>query len=56
LKDGSVLLLTVGRARPPSGRDLLDDELEPSVRVDSKGVPGGDAAWQRALEWLVERR
>jgi carboxyl-terminal processing protease len=56
LKDGSLLLLTVGRIRTPSGRDILDEALEPSVRVPSQGAPGEDAAWQRALEWLVEQR
>jgi carboxyl-terminal processing protease len=56
LRDGSVLLLTVARLRTPSGRDILDEALEPSVRVPSKGAPGEDAAWQRALEWLADKR
>ncbi|HYH96623.1 S41 family peptidase [Hyalangium sp.] len=56
LKDGSVLLLTVARVRTPSGRDILDEALEPSVRVSSKGTSGEDAAWQRALEWLADKR
>jgi carboxyl-terminal processing protease len=56
LKDGSMLLLTVARIRTPTGRDLLDEALEPSVKVASGGAPGSDAAYQRALEWLVEHR
>lgn len=55
LKDGSMLLLTVARVHTPTGRDLLDEALVPSVHVASEeGLPGTDAAYQRALQWLAK--
>jgi carboxyl-terminal processing protease len=55
LSDGSTLLLTVARVRTPSGRDVLDEALEPTVKATSEGAPGQDAH-ARALEWLAEQK
>lgn len=39
LPDGSALIITIGRLKTPSGRDLLNKAIEPDVAVESADSP-----------------
>jgi len=62
LPDGSALWLTTARYLTPSGAQLHEKGLEPTVTVDlpdvefGQPVPAGDPALDKALERLTEKK
>jgi len=62
LPDGSALWLTTARYLTPSGAQLHEKGLEPTVSVDLPDVefgqpaPAGDPALEKALERLAEKK